>query len=357
MLWVRHFALAVLLLCAGHADAQQATPSGGTEGQPYTLHVYANRMQSATLILNGRSENIHGVTPDKVTVSLDSGPRFHPTAVRPEGDDPLQIAALLDAGDSDRLFLEAVVAALPNLAGSALRPTDKISLYAMDCTLISSLNQTAASADAMRIGLQKVLNAPTLHGPGGHHCGSSVHLWDRIGRVLCRMAETPGRRVPLVVSPGLDSGSSTALSKLSLYAAMLSVAIFNLRHDDITGSGIRQPVVVGPVTSLQNREDAMSILTSSSGGLIFSTLSWLAPSTLEEFVHLLRTRYIVEFPAPDRSKEGLHDLQIRVPKAYAVLPVGVSWNDLDSAVKNDPSTVQAPPSPAVLGTRRPLIPK
>jgi hypothetical protein len=353
-------ALALTLLLGATGAAQQAVdpPAEPAPGDAtYTLHVYANRMQSATLVLNAHLENMRGITADKVTVSLDSGPRFHPTLVRPEGDDPLHLAVLIDASDTDHSFVDAVAAALPRVTGSALHPGDRISLYAMDCVLVRSLDQTPASPDAMRIGLQKVLSYPSLHAPKGHHCGSSLHLWDQMSRVLYRMDDTPGRRVLLVVSQGFDTGSVTVFPKLSIYAGMLSVSVFDLRHDSMTGMNFMQPIVAGRANLVQGREDPMSIITSSNGGVIFSARSWEAQSTLETFVRLLRTRYIVEFPAPDNGEGGFHGLEVQVPKAFEVLPAGVSWNGIDTAVKNDPSTVQAPASPAVLGTRRPLMPR
>jgi hypothetical protein len=71
----------------------------------------------------------------------------------------------------------------------------------------------------------------------------------------------------------------------------------------------------------------------------------------------LRDRYIVEFPRPDDTVPGLHNIQISIARTrYLAHATGVSVSLPDPGEKNDPNTVPVSKSPATFGKRRPLQP-
>lgn len=257
----------LLSLLSGLSRAQdaQAPPDPG-----YTLHVYANRMQVPTLILNGNDENLRNVAADKIDITLDGGPRFHPTGLRLEGNDPLHLAVLLDVAGTDQDLLSSVIGRLPKFAASSLQPSDHISLYAVGCTLVGSLNQASATTRNVTLGLDSLLHYPTLRGPDKHHCATRVQLWDAIGTILDRMRGTPGRRVLLVVSEGFDTGSTIGFNQVNLLAGMGSITIFNLRSNPATVGDLRLHGMPFSGAPDQPRNAQMYELTSTNGGMIFT---------------------------------------------------------------------------------------
>lgn len=353
----QHLALAVLLLGTASGAAQEASPSGGKDGQPYTLHVYTNRMQVAALVLNQDRRNLEGVTADKFKVSIDDGPRFHPTRTRVEGDDPVSLAILLDEANTNPMLLKAVVAELPGFAESALHPADDLSLYAADCKLIRSASQASATREAMAKGLATAFAAPELHQPNGHHCGGKIKLRDDMALILARMRDAPGRRVLLVISPGIDSSSTISTEKLAVLAARQGAAVFSIRMTTADVSNLLLRNTLSAVRSGERGNLPMLPITATNGGLIFSIDPDWTRDTLERFAQLLRTRYIVEFPVPDKAGDGFHHIELEVPKAVQVLSTGNNWTSLSASVKSDPSTILGAPSPAVIGNNRPKSPK
>ena len=78
-------------------------------------------------------------------------------------------------------------------------------------------------------------------------------------------------------------------------------------------------------------------------------------SQLRDFVALVRSRYIVEFPRPDAAA-GFHQLEISVEKLNGALiwPAGASVPVADPEVAKDPNTIISGPENAPpVGTKRP----
>lgn len=346
---------AAAFACSLVAAAQDA-PAPVSPPPGYTLHVYANRLQTATLILDRNQENLPGMTPDKVSISLDGGPRFHPTTVRPEGNDPVHLGVLFDASGDDLSLQEAVAAALPKLAATRLNPADHVSLFAVDCKLIGSLNQVSPTPEIMSKGLGVLFQHDTLHNPKGRHCGSTLHLWDEIAIVASRMGETPGRRVLLIVSQGEDHGSNATPEQVALFLGRHNISVFCLQNSTLLTPG-ELNFTISRTLAGRTEANLLSFLSSSNGGLLFSAASRDAATNLERIIHLLRTRYIVEFPPPDQGDGGFHGLEVFAVKSHTVLPSGVGWTALDPATKADPNTIRNAESPAVVGTRRPSRPR
>src|SRR5580698_1951598 len=73
----------------------------------YTLHVYTNLMQFPTIVLGPDLNPMKPVPREKFNVTIDGGPIFHPTKMRIEGDDPISLAVLLDAGGDQSSVLHA----------------------------------------------------------------------------------------------------------------------------------------------------------------------------------------------------------------------------------------------------------
>jgi hypothetical protein len=78
--------------------------------------------------------------------------------------------------------------------------------------------------------------------------------------------------------------------------------------------------------------------------------------TLQQFVAMLRERYIVEFPRPANTTAGQHAMNVKVAKSnFFIRPAGISVPIPDRALLADPTTVPSDPSRTPeLGTRKPM---
>jgi hypothetical protein len=347
---------ALLLLLASATASQllaQATPRQPQPYQPgYTLHVYVNLMQIPTLVLSPSLSPLPPISLDKFNISLDSGPRFHPTHIRLEGDDPIDLAILLDLSGDTYNLQTALIRSLPAFLNQSLQPHDHVSIFAIDCLFVGTPNDIPVTdGDRIAHALDAAISFPQLHGVGekGPHCGSSIHLWNALGTVAESIGNLPGRRVILVVSNGRDQKSSVHWTKLRRYAAARSITLFGLYPTPLV-----QPLNIRFGLST---EDPFNILCQLTGGLVLFTSPSEVSNNLKRTIDFVRGRYILEFPRPDSDNGGDHNIDVTLRKMDAFIrPAGISYLSADPSIATDPTTLPSPPSPAVFGTRRPLNP-
>jgi hypothetical protein len=351
--------LRLLLLLLASATASQlraqSTPSAPTLYNPgYTLHVYVNLLQIPTLVLSPSFSPLPPLNLDKFNISLDSGPRFHPTHLRLEGDDPIDLAILLDLSGDAYDLRSALSRSILAFANQSLQLHDHVSIFAVDCVFVGTTNDIPATdGDRIAHALDAAISFPQLHGPGeiGPHCANSIHLWNALGKVAESLSTMPGRRVILVISTGRDQKSPVHWTELKRYAASLSVTIFALYP---TPDPLTHP---GNVHLMLSTEDPFNQLCQLTGGLVLFTSPAGVSTNLRRTIDFVRGRYILEFPRPDAGGSGEHHIDVTLRKMDALIrPAGISYPPADPSIAKDPTTLPSPPSPAVFGNRRPLNP-
>ena len=167
-----------------------------------------------------------------LSISIDDGPLFRATHVRPEGDDPISLSILLDVHGTDRDLLKKIDDAIAGLAPLSLRPRDHVSVYAMDCSLIRTLYDAPADRVRLKSAVDAALQPWIRRGrrEDKHACPSRFNLWDALTFLTDELYELPGRRVILAVTDGDDGGSRSTWNQLRSNAQLRAVAIFGLRY-------------------------------------------------------------------------------------------------------------------------------
>jgi hypothetical protein len=329
-LWVGGVSLAAGV-CVGAAGAQETATT--------TLHVYANTIQIPVLVLDAARQPIAPVAPSRFEISLDDGPKFRATHVRLEGDDPISLAILLDVSGKETDLMGKIDEAISNLAPPSLNSRDHVSIYALDCKLIRSLDNVPAEEGRLKSGVDAVLKSWKDRGGSRHgtDCQHRVHLWDALAFTTYALSNVPGRRVILVVTKGKDGGSKHPWNELRTYAQGAGVAIFGLRY---------VPEEPGHLYFLNiGNEDPFNSLCELTGGMVLTASRRTEADELKRFMATVRGRYIVEFPRPYRSKGGEHSLVVTIDKSNAFIrSAGISVPIADPAVLADPMTVPSDPS-------------
>jgi hypothetical protein len=335
-----------LLLLAGWALSSalglmaQDTPSGHDE-PVRTLHVYADLVQMPTLVLRQNRTRIEPrIGERRFSIRVDSGPWFQVTHVRTEGDDPISLSILLDQSVMD--LMPDLSRQIADLAPIFLTPRDHVSLYSLGCGLTRSLDDKPAD-NARLLDRVDVLVGPwrVPRGTEPHCTQQPVYLWDALGFISKQMEELPGRRVILVLTDGLDGGSVRKWNEVRGFVQVAGIAVF----------GITMPVRGSSVTAPMSRgTDVYPFLSicELSGGILMPTTPELIEATLLRAMAMLRERYILEFPRPSNSTQGMHGVEVRIAggEKYYVRPTGVSVPLPDDSVLKDPTTVPSDPSRA-----------
>ncbi len=325
----------------GVALMAQDTPN--PQGEPiHTLHVYTNVLQIPTLVLGPNRERIKKpIAENRFSVSIDDGPWFRATHVRQEDDDPISLSILLDvSGDSENL-MPKMAEAIAGLAPLSLHPKDHVSVFALDCSMVRSLNDVPADDASLKTGVERALEPSTTQTQDRRKakCGERGHLWDAIGHLAVELDKLPGRRVILVVSQGKDDGSTRTWNEVRAYAQSAGVAIFGMTYvppyAQNTGQAFRRT----------STEDLFNSLCELSGGMVFLSSTRSLESSLKTFTTTVRERYIVEFPRPSNATSGEHGMRVKIAKGDLnfVRSAGIAVPIPDPALLADPTTVSAGP--------------
>lgn len=330
--------------------SQQETVA--SEEPIHTLHVYANLIQIPTLVLDSKWRRLKAPIPEsRFSISIDSGPWFRATHVRQEGDDPISLAILLDVGGESSKLMPKIAEAIGGLAPDSLHSKDHVTIYALDCSLMRSLNDVPAGSARLKVGVDAALESWKTRQGAAQHCKQTVHLWDALAFVTSELSKLPGRRVILAVSDGYDKGSTHSWNEVRAYAETKGTAVFGLTYIP-SESGISSTSEILRWTS----ENAFHSICELSGGVVSLSSPSALTFTLERIVTMVRERYIVEFPRPANATSGVHSQEVRIAKGnYFIRPAGSSFPIPDPAVLADPTTVKSDPSlTPEQGKRKPM---
>ena len=354
-----------LLFAAGLILQLATPPVPAQDPAPYTLHVYTNLIQISTLAVTEDLKQLPPIPLKDFNISLDSGPTFHPSRIHREGDDPIDLAILLDASGDQDILLQNFGDALATLTPGYLHPQDHVSIYAVDCVLVRSFDDVPADHGKFPIGVKSALTSPALHGTKTKAaCANHLHLWDAIIRISIDLSNSPDRRVLLVVSDGKDTQSDYKWTDAMQALVSQSIALFAFQDTyQFSKSYTISPSFEARRSNLLatgqgSPEDLFKELCMSNGGTILATPKASVAQNLQKLITLLRDRYILEFPRAEKSEPGLHNISVTVPNPTAFIAItGVLVPMPDAKVLADPTTIPTvTPSQATFGNRRPINP-
>jgi hypothetical protein len=342
-----HIAALLLLSAASTLCAQppQSDPPPPPAGPTFTLHVYDRLVQLPTLVLSPDHEPLPPLEATNFNVSLDGGPRFHPSSIRLEGDDPLSLAIFLDLSGSQNDLLYTLGPSLADWLTHSLRPNDRITIYAGDCTLIRSGKNLSPDAAIVRADLQAALQVQQIHNPKNHsRCETFMPLRDFLFAIMRDLSTAPGRRVVIAIASGADDNSRLDWKRLRTATASDAVTVF--------GFGIPRPFTSGPAPDF-------NAFCEESGGLYLTTTTRKAPQDLNKVTDFIRGRYILEFPTPFNPTTGTHVVDVSLHRIEAFIrPSTVTVPLADPAIDKDANTIPTDTSkqPRIGNHRPPQIP-
>jgi hypothetical protein len=367
----------ILVLFAVFATAQsnkeaapttQAAPS--VDATP-TLHVYTNLKQVPVLVLTHDYERMKPIDPSGFRLSLDSGPRFRPTYVRREGNDPISLAILIDASKPDNVLLPSLIQAIAALPPDFLHPQDRVSVYAIDCTLIRTTYDTAANPAVLADGVRRAMTPWQVRQEQSQElkkqkkvppppCEPTMRLWDSMAEVLSDLDQQPGRRVLLAITDGEDTGSRTLWKDVMLHAQLHTETVFGLLPIQIIVANNRQEVPEIFHVFVKNIEDKFGQICMNSGGVQLQASEHTTIYRLKEFTEMLRERYILEFPRATNEEAGVHTLAVTYKKKgnLYISAAGITVPIASEEERTGANTIQSDPSQAPTeGDRKVLLHK
>jgi VWFA-related protein len=274
-----------------------------------TLHVDANLIQIPVLALDAwRNKLSFPIAQDRFFISFNGGPWARPRYARLEGDDPIDLAIVLDTRLPQEDLLEGMDQAIAGLAPRFLHPSDRVSIYAIDCSTMDFVEDVPPASGRLKRAVDTALSQWTARRHGKKAaCNSETHLWDLLAFVTGKLSSHSGWRAVLAVTSGKDKNSKRSLAGLTTMAQNASVAIFGL--DPSWGGG----------SLLRSGDDVLlSNACELTGGMMLN-LEGGAAKTMQRFTAMLRERYILEFPRPPNLQPGKVVYSVRIDKVNAFI--------------------------------------
>jgi hypothetical protein len=333
------------IACAGQKEA-----TAGDENATMTLHVYTNLIQIPVLILGPYLDYVPKIDPGKLTVSLDHETPFHPVHVRPEGDDPISLAILLDLSEDRTDLLPEFADAFAKMAVRSLHPQDEVAIYAVDCKLIRASDFAPPDPDKLRLTVTTTVTAFKHDRKHPRECDDSVHLLDALAISANRLSQRGGRRVILAISRGVDNGSVYTEDGVHDYTTSLGAAIFGLSPSSSDVGFSRGSHGYNSQTSSAPSATTYSFqaLCQATGGIERRTSINYLDVDLVHFIKTVRERTIIEFPRPKDVIAGTHSIVVTLGKShYFIRPSGISVPIADPRILNDPTTIRPEDYPSV----------
>jgi len=323
----------------------QTVPVKETPDSAYTMHVYTDLLQVPAIVLTKLHDNYRSLTTQSFTLSLEGGPRFHPTSVRLEGDDPIMLAILFDLTTDNASMFTSFAHAMSTLPPEVLSARDHISVYAYDCQLVRATVDKPATPAQLQASMAKVLSEGRKQARNGEQqsCLPGKRLYDAVARVSQDIGELPGRRVVLVISDGEDRLSVNDWSTVARFAGSKSISIFGIRHPYKPTTAI----VFGHSGPIVENSDPFGMLCESSGGLVLDSKSSnrMMSKQIQRVITILRDRYILEFPRPANGSAGFYSIDVKIDDPTAIIrPAGAAFPPRPRDPKQPDGTVPQDPS-------------
>lgn len=282
-----HFIVAVVLLSATQASAQQQAPAQQSSAPVFKSG--AERFALAAVVRDGKGKLVTDLTARDFEL-YDSGRRAPLVGVWSEPS-PASVVLLLDASGSMATKLDRARETARYLIDGLQPGVDEAALYSFD-TALQELRPFSTQFDHA----DSAWSTTRAYG--------ATSLWDVIAEASKRVAERQKRRALIVLTDGVDSASRLTPSEVSAIASSLDVPVYLIVITFSLEDESHDPTPVqGPLADLA---------TWSGGDLLVIRDTATALSASRRILAELQHQYVVAFEPG--NVPGWHPLVLRTKK-------------------------------------------
>jgi hypothetical protein len=281
------------------ALSQASSPPSGIP----TIHVTTDLIQVPVLVLRPPFRIAAGLSRNNFSVSLDGGPSFQPSYVRPEGAEPIGLSVLVFAEpDEPEQLAGGLQAAIQAWPADLLHNTDKLSIYVSGCHLLRSLDHAPADLNRWRDAFVQAVSFSTFNAAlaGGKNCKRPM-VDEVLEAAISQIATGSKWKVLLIIVNGERPADINSLRRVQPIAAAQGVTLFAIKYLQRGSSS----------SSVFSPTEGLNVLVSSLGGIsVYSTFKDMGDIT-ESIIRDIRERYILSFPRPANGSAGAHRIEIK----------------------------------------------
>ena len=288
------FALACCVLAWG----QVAEPPQETT----TIHVLTDLIEVPVFAFKLPFRPEPGLTKSQFVISLDGGTPFHPSHVRMEGAEPLNLSIVVETDTKDaHLLSQNLQSGIQSWPPTLFNDSDRVSFYIYGCQLVRSLKKEPAGSKDQR---DKLLRAVALPGfqsamEGGRSCPRPP-LDKLLETVMNQTADATSWNVILWIVNAEYKADLKQFERVRAFAAAQRVTVFAIKYLATD----RFPA------SVYSGSEAVNHLVAAVGGMTLHAAFGELGEVTATMIADVRQRYIVSFPLPGNGSKGAHWLQI-----------------------------------------------
>ncbi len=211
-------------------------------------------------------------------------------------DLPLTVALLLDVSGSVRWFVEDEKRTAAKFLEQVLRPDDRALLVGFSSTIILWQDLTSSAA-LLADALQRLRSIPFKGLPPLGFPMPSTLLYEAVQKTaLAKLKPLSGRKVLIIISDGLDNGSSVHLDSVIEAVQATNTIVYGICFE----SGF------SGCTFLNNMSDP-------TGGRTFRVKKTPVAKIFETIENEMRSQYAIGYISSNRAHDGTYrKLQVRV---------------------------------------------
>lgn len=299
--------VAFLLACGAAAaqEAGEALPPPSPDGAS-VMHIRVQRAALAVVVRDKEGNYVSGLTKDDFVLKED-GKAVPIGRVAQDKELPLTIGLLVDTSGSQVNYIQNERKATDLFFRSMLtRDIDRAFLVRVDYNVDQLMGMTN-SKEALLRGLQKLEAPHEYHHPGG---GGTL-LYDSICAVSQSItSKEQGRRAMIVLTDGVDSGSTATLKQAIGCAQRADTVVYTILYTEKPDSNQAYNGRGEPVPGMVGRQ-VLDILSSMTGGRSFI----VRPNVSLEKIYAqleeeLRSQYQLVFRPPNPEPNKYHTIEL-----------------------------------------------
>lgn len=304
-LWVA-MAMSVAMVSAGaQQEAQEPPPPPRPEGAS-VMHVNVQRAALAVIVRDKAGNYVSDLTKDDFVLKEDGKP-VPIGRVAQDKDLPLTIGLLVDTSGSQVNYIEEERKDTDLFFRSMLtRDIDRAFLVRVDYN-IDQLAAMTNSKDLLLRGLKKLEEPHEYRHPGS---GGTL-LYDSVCAVSQSITgKEQGRRAMVILTDGVDSGSSLSLKQAIGCAQRADTVVYTILYTQYPDNNQAYNVRGEPVPGMVGRQ-ILEILSSMTGGRSFI----VRPNVSLEKIYAqleeeLRNQYQLVFRPPSAEPNKYHTVEL-----------------------------------------------
>jgi hypothetical protein len=286
------------LACCVLAWGQIAEPPPETT----TIHVLADQIEVPVLAFKPPFRPEPGLTKSQFVIRLDGGMPFHPSHVRMEGAEPLNLTVLVEADTKDaHLLSQSLQSGMETWSPTLFNDSDRVSFYIHGCRLIRSLKEEPTASKDQRDKLPRAAALPFFQSAmeGGRSCPRPP-LDKLLETVMYQSADAGSWNVILWIVNADHKADWKQFERVRAFAAAQRVTVFAIKYLETDHF----------LASVYSGSEAVNRLVAAVGGTTLHAAFGELGEVTQTMIADVRQRYIVSFPRPGNGSTGAHWLQI-----------------------------------------------